>query len=154
LELRDLVFPAYRWRVRVYSLYLFVVFDYLLTYLFIEGIGDEANRVVRAFMVYLDSVPMGLMVFTLSFYGPVYLMLCYLSNMDWSMPREAEFFDSLSRRIRPLYDILLGLGVAARHFDGGMSWVYPLESGLWIPVGFVLYLTLVHFGTMWYELGR
>jgi hypothetical protein len=154
LELRDLVFPAYRWRVRVYSLYLFVVFDYLLTYLFIEGFGDEANRVVRAFMVYLDSVPMGLMVFTLSFYGPVYLMLCYLSNMDWSMPREAEFFDSLSRRIRPLYDILLGLGVAARHFDGGMSWVYPLESGLWIPVGFVLYLTLVHFGTMWYELGR
>lgn len=151
---REFIVPAYRWRVRVYSLILFVVFDYLLTCLFIEGVGDEANRVVRAFMVYLDSVPMGLMVFTLSFYGPVYIMLCYLSNMDWSIQREAEFFDVLSRRIRPVYDILLGLGVAARHFDGGMSWVHPLESGLWIPVGFVLYLTLVHFGTMWYELGR
>jgi hypothetical protein len=144
----------YRWRVRVYALILFVVFDYLLTCLFIEGFGDEANRVVRAFMVYLDSVPMGLAAFTLAFYGPVYVTLCYLSHMDWSRLREAEFFDSLSRRIRPVYDVLLGLGVAARHFDGGMSWVYPLESGLWIPVGFVFYLTLVHFGTMWFELGR
>jgi len=154
LELRELVFPAYRWRVRVYTLILFVAFDYLLTCLFIGGFGDEANRAVRAFMVYLDSVPMGLMAFTLAFYGPVYVTLCYLSNTDWSRVREADFFDTLARRIRPLYDIVLGLGVAARHFDGGMSWIYPLESGLWIPVGFVLYLTLVHFGTVWYELGR
>lgn len=154
MELRELVFPAYRWRVRVYSLFPFVVFDYLLTGLFIEGFGEEANRAVRAFMVGLDSVPVGLAAFTLAFYGPVYVALCYLSNTDWSRVREAEFFDSLARRIRPLYDIVIGLGVAARHFDGGMSWVYPLESGLWIPVGFVLYLTLVHFGTMWYELGR
>ena len=154
MRLRELVSPAYRWRVRIYTLILFVAFDYLLTCLFIGGFGDEANRAVRAFMVYLDSVPMGLMAFTLAFYGPVYVTLCYLSNTDWSRVREADFFDTLARRIRPLYDIVLGLGVAARHFDGGMSWIYPLESGLWIPVGFVLYLTLVHFGTVWYELGR
>jgi hypothetical protein len=154
LELRALLVPAYRWRVRAYSIYLFIVFDYVLTGVFCEEFGDEANRVLRAFMVYLDSVPQGLVVFTLAFYGPVYLMLCYLSNMDWSRVREVDFFDSLSRRIRPVYDILLGLGVAARHFDGGMSWMYPLASGLWLPVGFVFYLTLVHFGTMWIELGR
>ena len=154
MRLRELASPAYRWRVRVYSLFLFVGFDYLLTYTFIKGFGDEANRVVQAFMVYFDSVPLGILVFTLAFYGPMYLTLCYLSNMDWSRLREAEFFDSLSRRIRPVFDVLLGLGVAARHFDGGMSWVHPLASGLWIPVGFVLYLTLVHFGTMWHELGR
>jgi hypothetical protein len=154
LDFRELVFPAYRWRVRVYVLILFVVFDYLLTCLFIESFGNEANRAVRAFMVYFDSVPIGLAAFTLAFYGPIYFTLCYLSNRDWKKVREAEFFDSLARHIRPLYDIVLGLGVAARHFDGGMSWIYPLESGLWIPVGFVFYLTLVYFGTMWYELGR
>jgi len=154
LRLRELASPAYRWRVRVYSLFLFVGFDYLLTCTFIEGFGDEANRALRAFMVGLGSVPAGLAAFTLVFYGPVYVTLCYLSNRDWGRVREADFFDSLARRIRPLYDVVLGLGVAARHFDGGMSWVYPLESGLWIPVGFVLYLTLVHFGTMWHELGR
>jgi hypothetical protein len=154
LELRALIAPAYRWRVRVYSIYLFIVFDYVLTGVFCEDFGDEANRLVRAFMVYFGSVPLGLVVFTLAFYGPMYLMLCYLSNMDWSRVRGVDFFDSLSRRIRPVYDILLGLGVAARHFDGGMSWVYPLASGLWLPVGFVFYLTLVHFGTMWVELGR
>jgi len=99
LELNELVFPAYRWRVRVYSIYLFVVFDYLLTGLFIEGFGEEANRAVRAFMVGLDSVPVGLAAFTLAFYGPVYVALCYLSNTDWGRVREAEFFDSLARRI-------------------------------------------------------
>jgi len=140
--------------VRVYSIYLFIVFDYVLTGVFCEDFGDEANRLVRAFMVYFGSVPLGLVAFTLAFYGPMHLMLCYLSNMDWSRVRGVDFFDSLSRRIRPVYDILLGLGVAARHFDGGMSWVYPLASGLWLPVGFVFYLTLVHFGTMWVELGR
>ncbi len=154
MELKELVSPAYRWRVRVYSLFPFIGFDYLLTYLFIEGFGNEGNRAVRAFMVYFDSVPMGLAAFTLAFYGPFYVTLCYLSNMDWGSVRGADFFDSLARHIRPIYDVVLGLGVAARHFDGGMSWVYPLESGLWIPVGFVLYLTLVHFGTMWYELGQ
>ena len=154
MELRALIVPAYRWRVRVYSIYLFIVFDYVLTGVFCEDFGDEANRLVRAFMVYFGSVPLGLVAFTLAFYGPMYLMLCYLSNMDWSRVRGVDFFDSLSRRIRPVYDILLGLGVAARHFDGGMSWVYPLASGLWLPVGFVFYLTLVHFGTMWVELGR
>jgi len=151
---RAFIVPAHRWRARVYSLYMFIVFDYVLTAVYCEEFSDEASRVVQAFMVHLDSVPLGLAVFTLAFYGPVYLTLCSLSNMDWGRVREVDFFDALSRRIRPLYDVLLGLGVAARHFDGGMSWVYPLESGLWIPVGFVLYLTLVHFGTMWLELGR
>lgn len=154
MELRALIVPAYRWRVRVYSIYLFIVFDYVLTGVFCEEFSDEANRVVRAFMVYLDSVPLGLVVFTLAFYGPVYLTLCSLSNMDWSRVKEVDFFNSLSERMRPVYDVLLGLGVAARHFDGGMSWMHPLASGLWLPIGFVFYLTLVHFGTMWIELGR
>ena len=152
--IRAFIVPARRWRARVYTLYMFIVFDYALTSVFCQEFSDEASRVVRAFMVHLDSVPLGLAAFTLAFYGPVYITLCSLSNMDWGRVREVDFLDALSRRIRPLYDVLLGLGVAARHFDGGMSWVYPLESGLWIPVGFVLYLTLVHFGTMWLELGR
>jgi len=105
-------------------------------------------------MIYFDSVPLGLFVFMIAFYGPVYIMFCFISNMDWSNVREIDFFDSMSERIRPIYDIVLGLGVAARHFDGGMSWIHPLKSGLWIPVGFVIYLTLVHFGTLWIELGR
>jgi hypothetical protein len=140
--------------VRVLSLYLFIAFDYALTSVFCREFSDEANRVARAFMLYFDSVPLGLAAVTLAFYGPLYLILCYLSYIDWSGVREVNFFDALSRRIRPVYDIILGLGVAARHFDGGMSWLHPLESGLWIPVGFVLYLTLVHFGTIWFELGR
>ena len=109
---------------------------------------------LRTFMVGFGSIPLGLVAFMLAFYGPFYMALCYFSNVDWGSVREIGFFDSLHRRIRVVYDVVLGLGVAARHFDGGMSWVYPLESGLWIPAGFIFYLTLVHFGTMWFELGR
>ena len=131
-----------------------MTFDYILTGFFCKDFNDEANRIVRSFMIYFDSVPLGLFVFMIAFYGPVYIMFCFISNMDWSNVREIDFFESMSERIRPIYDIVLGLGVAARHFDGGMSWIHPLKSGLWIPVGFVIYLTLVHFGTLWIELGR
>jgi len=140
--------PSRDWRVRVYVLYVFILQDYLLTGAFCKDFADEANLLVRASMIYFDDVQVGLVVFALAFYGPVYAVLCFLTNRDWNRLRGMSLFEFLSERRRPIFDVALGLGVASRHFEGGMSWILPLSNRLWLPLGFISYLALVHIGTL------
>lgn len=140
--------PSRDWRVRVYVLYVFILQDYLLTGAFCKDFADEANLLVRASMIYFDDVQVGLVVFALVFYGPVYAVLCFLTNRDWNRLRGMSLFEFLSERRRPIFDVALGLGVASRHFEGGMSWILPLSNRLWLPLGFISYLALVHLGTL------
>ncbi|UCD44018.1 MAG: hypothetical protein JSV27_07660 [Candidatus Bathyarchaeota archaeon] len=148
MAVRQFLIPARDWRVRVYALYVFILQDYLMTGAFCKDFADEANLLVRASMIYFDDVQVGLLVFALAFYGPVYAVLCLLTNRDWDHLRGTSLFEFLSERRRPIFDVALGLGVASRHFEGGMSWVLPLSNRLWLPLGFIAYLTLVHIGTL------
>jgi len=140
--------PSRDWHVRVYVLYVFILQDYLMTGAFCKDFADEANLLVRASMIYFDDVQVGLLVFALAFYGPVYTVLCFLTNKEWDRLRGMSIFEFLSERRRPIFDVALGLGVASRHFEGGMSWVLPLSNRLWLPLGFIAYLALVHIGTL------
>lgn len=140
--------PSKDWRVRVYSPFLFVILDYVMTGLFCVEFSNEGNRLLRAFMISADSVPLGLLIFTVSFYGPVYVLLCRFTKKSWDSLMGASFFQLLSEHVRPLYDVAFGLGVASRHFEGAMSWVLPLSNRLWLALGFVFYLFTVHIGTL------
>lgn len=146
--LKEFLAPSRDWRVRVYSLLFFVIFDYAMTGLFCREFSDEANAILRAIMIHFDSVPLGLTVFTAAFYIPVYVMLCYFTNRDWSGFMRVDVLRLISERVRPLFDIILGLGVASRHFEGAMSWILPLSNRLWLALGFVFYLSTVHMGTL------
>ncbi len=147
-DFRSFLVPSRDWRVRVYVLYSFIFLDYILTSANIDSYADEGNTVLRAFMTYLDNVPLGLLSFTLVFYGPIYLALCHFSNRGGRSTRASGILELLHEYRRPLFDIFLGLGVAARHFEGGMSWILPLSNRLWLALGFIAYLTLVHFVTL------
>jgi hypothetical protein len=146
--LRRALIPSKDWRLRIIVVYVFIVQDYLMTGAFCRDIADEANWLLRTFMLYFNSIPMGLLVFGFSFYGPVYVVLCFLTNYDWARLRSKSLFEFLSERRRPLFDVAFGLGVAARHFEGGMSWVLPLSNRLWLALGFIAYLAVVHIGTL------
>jgi len=150
---RRFLIPSKDWRVRVYVLYIFIFQDYVMTGMFCKAFADEANGLLRAFMVYFNSIPAGLLVFAISFYGPVYLVLCLLTNYDWERLRSHSLFEFLSERRRPIFDIALGLGVASRHFEGGMSWMLPLSNRLWLALGFIAYLVLVHMVTLKVNVG-
>ncbi len=146
--LKAFLAPSRDWRVRVYSLFVFVTLDYAMTGLFCMEFSDEANAILRAFMIQFDSVPLGLTVFTAAFYVPVYVMLCYFTNRDWTGLMRVDILRLISEHVRPLFDVSLGLGVASRHFEGAMSWVLPLSNRLWLALGFVFYLSIVHMGTL------
>jgi hypothetical protein len=146
--LKAFLAPSRDWRVRVYSLLIFVIFDYAMTGLFCREFSDEANAILRAIMIHFDNVPLGLTIFTTAFYIPVYVMLCYFTNHDWSGFMRVDVLRLISERVRPLFDVLLGLGVASRHFEGAMSWMLPLPNRLWLALGFVFYLSTVHMGTL------
>ena len=151
--LRRSLLPSRDWRLRVLVVYVFIFQDYLMTGVFCRDIADEANWLLRTFMLTFNSVQVGLLVFGLSFYGPVYAVLCLLTNHDWTGLRSQSLFELLSERRRPLFDVAFGLGVASRHFEGGMSWVLPLSNRLWLALGFITYLTLVHVGTLKEKVG-
>ncbi len=140
--------PSKDWRVRVYTPFLFVILDYVMTSLFCGEFSEEANRLLRAFMVSVNSVPLGLLIFMVSFYGPVYVLLCHLTKRNWDGLMGVSFLQLLSEHVRPLYDVAFGLGVASRHFEGAMSWILPLSNRLWLAIGFVFYLFAVHIGTL------
>jgi len=140
--------PSKDWHVRVYVLYFFIFQDYVMTGTFCKAFADEGNVLLRAFMVYFNNIQVGLLVFALSFYGPVYAVLCFLTNYDWDRLRSLSLFEFLSEYRRPIFDVALGLGVASRHFEGAMSWILPLSNMLWLALGFVAYLTLVHISTL------
>ncbi len=145
--LRRLITPKKDWRVRVYALFLYVILDYVMTSIFCNEFTDEANTILRTFMIHFNSVPVGLFVFTISYYSPVYVMLCYFTNRDWRSLTGRGLFELISEHVRPLFDVALGLGVASRHFEGAMSWILPLSNRLWLALGFVFYLSIVHLGT-------
>jgi len=145
---RAFITPSKEWRVRIYSLFILVIIDYAMTAVFCRAFSDEANRLLRAFMIYFNSIPLGLFAFTLSFYGPVYVMLCYFSNSDIGRMRGMSLVEIISEHKNPIFDIVLGLGVAARHFEGAMSWILPLSNRLWLALGFIFYLTIIHLGTL------
>lgn len=139
--------PSKGWRVRVYSLFVFVILDYIITGIFCKEFSNEANAILRAFMIQFDSVPIGLTAFTMAFYVPVYVMLCYFTNRDWTGLMRVDILRLFSEHVRPLFDVSLGLSVAARHFEGAMSWVLPLSNRLWLALGFVFYLSIIYIGT-------
>jgi hypothetical protein len=151
--LRKTLIPSRDWRLRVLVVYVFIFQDYLMTGAFCRDIADEANWLLRTFMLAFNNIPVGLLVFGISFYGPVYAVLCLLTNHDWTGLRGQSLFELLSERRRPLFDVAFGLGVASRHFEGGMSWVLPLSNRLWLALGFITYLTLVHIGTLKEKVG-
>ena len=146
--LRSFIAPSREWRVRVSVLFSFVLLDYVMTGVFCRVFADEADRLLRSFMIYFNSIPLGLLAFTLSFCVPIYALLCYLTNRDWRRLREIGIIELISEHKNPIFDIVLGLGVASRHFEGAMSWILPLSNRLWLALGFVLYLTIVHLGTL------
>ncbi|MDH5363241.1 MAG: hypothetical protein OEW84_08000, partial [Aigarchaeota archaeon] len=74
--------------------------------------------------------------------------LCHFTNRDWTGLMRVDILRLISEHVRPLFDVLLGLGVASRHFEGAMSWVLPLSNRLWLALGFVFYLSTVHMGTL------
>lgn len=145
---RAFITPSKEWRVRIYSLCSFVILDYVMTGSFCHAFADEANRLLRAFMIHFNSIPLGLLFFTLSFYGPVYALLCLFTNLDWEGWRKIGIVELISEHKRPIFDVVLGLGVASRHFEGAMSWILPLSNRLWLALGFVSYLIIVHLGTL------
>ena len=145
---RDFITPSTEWRVRIYALFSFTIIDYVMTGIFCHAFTDEANRLLRAFMIYFNNIPLGLFAFTLFFYVPVYALLCYFTNLDWERWREIGLIELISEHKHPIFDIVLGLGVASRHFEGAMSWILPLSNRLWLALGFVFYLTIVHIGTL------
>ncbi len=145
---RAFIAPSRGWRVRIYALFSFVVLDYAMTGIFCRAFNDEANQLLRAFMIYFDSIQLGLLAFALSFYGPVYALLCFFSNKELVSPRGINLIEFISEHKNPIFDILLGLGVASRHFEGAMSWILPLSNRLWLALGFIFYLVVVHFGTL------
>ncbi len=146
--LRAFIAPSEDWRVRVFAAFISIVLDYAMTGIFCKEFTDEANTLLRTFMIHFDSVPIGVIVFALSFYGPVYVLLCYLTNRDWAGLKKISLFELLSEHRRPLFDIAFGLGVASWHFEGAMSWVLPLSNRLWLALGLMFYLSLVHMGTL------
>jgi len=145
---RAFIAPSQEWRVRIYALFSFVVLDYAMTGIFCRAFTDEANQLLRAFMIYSDSIQIGLLAFALSFYGPVYALLCFFTNSELGRLRSMNLIEFVSEHKNPIFDIVLGLGVASRHFEGAMSWILPLSNRLWLALGFVLYLAVVHFGTL------
>jgi len=124
-----------------------------MTGLFCKDYTDEANPLLRAFMIYFNSIPLGLFAFTLSFYGPVYFLLCCLTNRGIRVFKGMSVIQFISEHSRPIFDIVLGLGVAARHFEGAMSWILPLSNRLWLSLGFICYLAMVHMGTLMRDIG-
>lgn len=151
---RALTTPSKEWRVRIYTLFSFVIIDYAMTSVFSHTFSDEANWLLRTFMIYFNSIPLGLFAFTLSFYGPVYALLCYFTNRNWERLKEISLVELISEHKNPIFDIVLGLGVASRHFEGAMSWILPLPNRLWLALGFIFYLTIVHLGTLRDTLSR
>jgi hypothetical protein len=147
-SLRAFIAPSKGWGVRIYALFFFVILDYAMTDIFCHAFTDEANLILRSFMIYFDSIQLGLLAFALSFYGPVYALLCFFSNKELGSPRGMNLIEFISEHKNPLFDIVLGLGVASRHFEGAMSWILPLSNRLWLALGFVFYLAVVHFGTL------
>jgi len=145
---RAFITPSREWRVRIYALFSFVILDYAMTGAFCHAFTDEANRLLRAFMIYFNSIPLGLLAFTLAFYGPVYALLCFFTNSEMGRLRKSGLVELISVHKNPIFDIVLGLGVASRHFEGAMSWILPLSNRLWLALGFIFYLAIVHFGTL------
>ena len=154
LRIRALLIPSEEWRVRVYSVFCFAIFDYTITSIFCRTFKYERNLLLRAFMIYFRSIPLGIFIFSLSFYFPIYIVLCYFTNSEMGIPRDGGVVELLLEYRKPLFDIVLGLGVASRHFEGGMSWLLPLSNRLWLALGFILYLTIVHLGTLMESIGR
>lgn len=146
--LKAFLAPSRGWHVRLYSLFVFVILDYVMTGIFCREFSDEANAILRAFMIQFNSIPLGLTIFTVAFYLPVYVMLCYFTNRDWTDLMRVDILRLISEHGRPLFDVSLGLSVAARHFEGAMSWILPLSNRLWLVLGFVLYLSIIHVGTL------
>jgi hypothetical protein len=139
--------PSRGWRVRVYSAFLFVALDYIATAIFCRDYSQEANFVLRALMVFFDSVTLGLLAFSLSFYFPMYVVMSYASNVEPGA-NKSVILGLLSEYGRPLYDVVIGIFVASRHFEGAMSWFLPLSNRLWLALGFAVYLSVVHTGTL------
>lgn len=147
LDIKRIIVPSKRWRVRIGVVFSLISFDYIMTGIFCRTFEDEANLLIRTFMIYFNSVPLGLCIFMLSFYFPIYSLLCYFSNRNWR-PERSIFVEFTSEYGRPLFDIFIGLGVASRHFEGAMSWILPLTNRLWLALGFTIYLILVHLGSL------
>lgn len=145
---RAFIAPSREWRVRIYALFSFVILDYVMTGVFCQVFTDEANWLLRAFMVHFDSIPSGLFAFALAFYGPVYALLCFFSNSELGQLRDINLVELIYEHKNPIFDIVLGLGVASRHFEGAMSWILPLSNRLWLALGFIFYIVVVHFGTL------
>lgn len=145
-SLRDILIPSRDWRVRIYSVYVFILFDYIMTAFFCDTFSEEGNIVLRFVMIQLNDIVLGLVFFALLFYGAIYIILCYFSNRV--QIKEMGLTGLIYYYRRPLFDIVIGLGVGARHFEGGMSWVLPLHNRLWLALGFIFYLTTVHIGTL------
>jgi len=141
-----LIFPSREWRVRIYTLLSFFMFDYMMTGVFCRAYTDEGDWLLRSFMIYFNSIPLGILALTLSFCVPIYALLCYLTNRDWRSLREIGIIDLVAEHKNPIFDIVFGLGAASRHFEGAMSWILPLSNRLWLVLGFILYLIIVWWG--------
>jgi len=117
-----------------------------MTALFCTNFSEEGNIILRIIMIQLNDITLGLILFALLFYGPIYIIFCYFSNKF--RLKGNGLTELVYDYRRPIYDIIVGLGVAARHFEGGMSWILPLSNRLWLAVGYIFYLSIIYLGTL------
>ncbi len=153
INIRKLLIPSKKWQVRIYTLFFFVLIDYIITCALCKDFKNEGNLILRKFMIYFNSVYLGILIFTLSFYLPTYIILCYFTNCNMEKLRKFNIVELIYSYKKQIFDVILGLGVAARHFEGAMSWILPLSNRLCLLWGFLFYLIIVYVGTFIKNIG-
>jgi hypothetical protein len=122
------------WLKRIFLVFVFIFFDYLVTLVFCQAPCEEANLYARGFMESL-GVPLGLTLFVLVANVPIYMSLSldsHIVRLPFKMAVVTETF----------VDAVFGWFVAGLHFSGGTSWFWYAPDLARQCLGMVLYLVI------------
>jgi len=133
LSPKHIFFPRNNhWLKRTALVFAFILFDYFSTLAFCRLPCEEANPYARTFMENF-GIPLGLTLFVLMSYMPIYMILSLDSHVI-RLPFKIAVV------VEPLVDIVFAWFVAGLHFGGGASWFWHTQDLTRHAFGALLYL--------------
>lgn len=135
IALKSLLLPKNNlWLKREALVFGFILFDYVSTLVFCHAPHEEANLLARAFMENL-GITFGLTLFVFASNIPIYMALSYDSHVIKLPLRIAFLFEVF-------VDVAFAWFVAGAHFNGGVSWFWPIPDLTRQALGALLYLAV------------
>jgi hypothetical protein len=121
----------------LFTLFGFVLFDLLITWISVSSPIEEANVLVRAFMSSFGVYP-GLALFGCFIMGFLFFILYFCKVLLVNMGKWASLIMSLT------LDVCFGWFVAGVHFAGGTSWFWFAPDLVRHCLGAGLYLLVLY----------